>query len=101
MPNGPELAASRAPAPQHNTEEGRMSRRTLDLGIPLTREQWEQLGQAANMRPDSGVLRWAPAEFDVIRVAIREDDAPAGWQAAAPRADASVSDREVARFRWN
>ncbi len=78
-----------------------MSRRRLDFGIPLTREQWEQLGHSANARPDYGVLRWAPAEFDVIRVAMREDEFPAGWGPAVPRADAPVSDREVARFRWN
>ena len=78
-----------------------MTHRNLDLGTPLTREQWEQLGHAADMRPDYGVLRWTPAEFEVIRVAMREDELPDGWQPAVPRADAPVSDREVARFRWN
>ena len=78
-----------------------MTRRNLDLGIPLTREQWEQLGRSANMRPDFGVLRWAPAEFDIIRVSMREDELPEGWLPAVPRADAPVSDREVARFFWN
>ncbi|GLC26991.1 hypothetical protein [Roseisolibacter agri] len=78
-----------------------MTMHNLDLGIPLTREQWEQLGHGADARPDFGVLRWAPAEFDVIRVAVREDELPEGWRPAAPRADARVSDREVARFRWN
>ena len=78
-----------------------MARRNLDLGIPLTREQWEQLGRSAESRPDFGVLRWTPAEFDLIHVAMREDEAPVGWGSVVPRADAPVSDREVARFRWN
>lgn len=38
-----------------------MSRRSLDLGIPLRRGQWEQLGHSASQRADVGVLRWAPA----------------------------------------
>ena len=78
-----------------------MTRHNLDFEIALTREQWEQLGQSADERPDFGVLRWAPAEFEVIHVAMREDELPKGWRSAVPRADARVSDREVARFRWN
>jgi len=78
-----------------------MSDRNLDFEIPLTREQWEQLGQSANMREDFGVLRWSPEEFDVIHVAMSEEDAPIGWGVAVPRADAPVSVREVARFQWN
>jgi hypothetical protein len=80
-----------------------MERRNLDFEVPLTREQWEQLGQSANFRPDYGVMRWAPAEFDVIRLSVREDDAPEGWYAAAPPADDrfAPSDREVARFVYN
>jgi hypothetical protein len=78
-----------------------MTRHNLDFEIALTREQWEQLGQSADARPDFGVLRWAPADFDVIRVAMREDELPEGWRPAVPRVDARVSDREVARYRWN
>ena len=80
-----------------------MERRNLDLGIPLTREQWQQLGEGANLRPDFGVLRWAPAEFDVIHLSVREEDVPKGWADFAPPADDVVApaDREVARFRYN
>lgn len=80
-----------------------MERRNLDFEIPLTREQWVQLGESANLRPDYGVMRWAPADFDVIHLSIREDDVPEGWQAAAPPADDRVApaDREVARFVYN
>src|SRR4051812_28805004 len=84
-PSGPGIAAPRP-----------MTHRNLDFEIPLTREQWEQLGESADMRPDYGVLRWAPAEFDVIRVSMREDELPRGWLPAVPRADAIVADREVA-----
>lgn len=79
-----------------------MERRNLDFQIPLTREQWDQIGQAANFRPDYGVLRWAPAEFDVIHVAVREDDMPEGWDDITPTDDGiPPDDREVARFVYN
>lgn len=55
-----------------------MDSSTLDFGIPLTREQWRHLGGSANQREDYGIVRWAPAEFDVIRVSAHTDDAPAG-----------------------
>ena len=79
-----------------------MERRNLDFEIPLTREQWEQLGQSANFRPDYGVLRWAPAEFDAIHVSVREGDAPAGWEGLVPTDnDVPPDDREVARVVYN
>jgi len=79
-----------------------VQRRNLDFEIPLTSEQWAQLGESANARPDFGVLRWAPAERDVIRVALRADDAPRGWDAVAPPdGHVAPSDREVARFVYN
>ena len=79
-----------------------MERRNLDLGVPLTREQWQQLGEAANLREDYGVLRWAPAEFDVIHVSAHADDAPEGWEGVATPADLRVADdREVAQFVYN
>lgn len=80
-----------------------MQPRNIDFEIPLTREQWQQLGEAANLREDYGVLRWAPAEFDVIRVSAHSDDAPVGWENAAtpPVATAAAADREVARLVYN
>lgn len=79
-----------------------MRTRNLDFEIPLTREQWQQLGESANLREDYGVLRWAPAEFDAIHVSAHTDDAPAGWDDEASRTDVSVGDdREVARFVYN
>jgi hypothetical protein len=79
-----------------------MERRNLDFEIPLTRLQWDELGQAANFRPDYGVLRWIPSEPDVIRLSIREDDRPDGWDAITPPLDdLPPEDREVARFVYN
>jgi hypothetical protein len=79
-----------------------MQRRNLDFQIPLTREQWQQLGDSANLRPDYGVLRWDPTEFDVIRVAMQQDEHPAGFAQAVPQQDAVTGDdREVARFVYN
>lgn len=79
-----------------------MERRNLDFGIPVTHELWEQLGQSANFRPDFGVMRWAPDEFDVIHLSIRADDAPDGWADEVPPDDGlRPADREVARFVYN
>ncbi len=78
-----------------------MERRNLDLEVPLTREQWQQLGESANLREDMGVLRWAIADFDVIRVSMHDDDAPAGWEGVATRTNFAADDREVARFVYN
>jgi hypothetical protein len=78
-----------------------MERHNLDLGIPITREQWLQLGEGANARPDDGVLQWEPAEFDVIHVSIRATDAPKGWADVAPPERARLDEREVARFVYN
>ena len=78
-----------------------MDRRNLDFEIALTREQWQQLGETANLREDFGVLRWAPAEFDVIRVSVHTDDAPRGWQGEATNINFAADDREVARFIYN
>jgi hypothetical protein len=78
-----------------------MERRNLDLGVPLTREQWLQIGEAADFQPDNGVLEWTPADFGVIHVSIREDDAPKGWQDIAPAKGLRANEREVARFVYN
>ncbi|GJG88303.1 hypothetical protein tb265_34840 [Gemmatimonadetes bacterium T265] len=78
-----------------------MNNHNLDFEIPLTREQWQQLGEAANLREDFGVLRWATSDFDVIRVSVHADDAPAGWDGIATRTEFAADDREVARFVYN
>jgi hypothetical protein len=78
-----------------------MERRNLDLGVPLTREQWRQVGEAADFQADDGVLQWAPREFEVIHVSVREADAPKGWGDIPPRGDARHSEREIARFVYN
>lgn len=79
-----------------------MQHRNLDFRIPLTREQWAQLGESADLRPDYGVMRWAPAEFDVIHLSIRDDDAPEGWaDLVKPDIGIRPYDREVARFVYN
>ena len=50
------------------------------------------MGQRANPRPDVGLLRWAPAECDVIRVAMDgwEREAVAGLLVTVSRAPRSV-----------
>jgi hypothetical protein len=78
-----------------------MERRNLDLGVPLTREQWLSIGEAADFQPDDGVLEWAPSEFDVIHVSLRATDSPKGWSDIAPPAYVRNDEREVARFVYN
>jgi len=74
----------------------------LDFVVRLTREQWQQLGEAANATLDDGVLRWSPDEFDVIRVSLSSTDRPDGWDDVAPPAVTVVPiEREVALFRYN
>jgi hypothetical protein len=54
------------------------------------------------LRPDFGVMRWTPREPDVIRLAIRGDDRPEGWDAIVPPLDdGPPEDREVARLVFN
>ena len=78
-----------------------MERRNLDLGIPLTRDQWLQLGEAADFQDDGGVLEWTPGEFDIIHVSILADDAPRGWNDISPDKRRRNDEREVARFVYN
>jgi hypothetical protein len=79
-----------------------MQRRNLDFEIPLTRVQWDQLSQAANFRPDFGVMRWSPDNPDVIQISLRGDDRPDGWDAITPPLDdMPPEDREVARLVYN
>lgn len=78
-----------------------MNRRNLDFEIPLTREQWQQLGDTVNLREDFGVLRWTESDFDVIHISAHTDDAPAGWDDIATRVNFAADDREVARFVYN
>jgi hypothetical protein len=79
-----------------------MEEHNIDFGVPLTREQWDQIGQSANFRPDFGVMRWSPDEPDVIQISIREEELPPGWEAIAPPDDGRrPDDREVARFLYN
>jgi hypothetical protein len=78
-----------------------MERRNIDLGVPLTRDQWRQIGEAADFQADEGVLQWTPGEFDVIHVSLRANDAPKGWQDIAPADVVRQYDGEVARLVYN
>lgn len=79
-----------------------METHNIDFEIPLTREQWDELGRSVDYRPDFGMLSWAPADPDVIHVAIRGDDHPDGWDDMVLPADAPRNTlRQVARFVYN
>jgi len=65
-----------------------MQRRNIQVETLRTRELWDQLGKAANLRPDFSVVRWSPAEPDFIRLCSREHDRADGWNAITPPIDA-------------
>jgi hypothetical protein len=56
-----------------------MQERNLDFEIPVSREQWEQLGRsAARLGEDSG-YEWNPTEPDRIHLHLREEEARGVW----------------------
>lgn len=62
----------------------------LSVGVPTV--------PLAEASPREGLA----AEWDVIHVAVREGDAPAGWAGLTPAVDdIPPEDREVARFVYN
>ena len=80
-----------------------MQRRNLDFEIPVSRDQWEQLGRTAAARsPDGSGYRWQKGDFEVIHVFARDEDAPAPLQRHVTEEHRyGFSDVEVARFVFN
>ena len=55
-----------------------MRERRLDLGVPVTEEQWEQLGRTAKARGGRAAgFEWKGDEFGEIHLFARDADSPA------------------------
>ena len=80
-----------------------MEARNLDFNVPVTRDQWEQLGRtAAALSPDGSGFRWKEGEPEQIHVSIRDEDAPNFWRRFVTEEHTDgAHDREVARFVFN
>lgn len=80
-----------------------MEARNLDLGIDVTRAQWEELCRtAASLGPTDGGLDWRETEPERIRVFLRVADAPGRWRDFVSDASVyGVHEREIARFVFN
>ncbi len=80
-----------------------MRKHNLDFGIPIAREQWDQLGRtAAALRPSGIGLVWRGDEWSTIRVYLRKNDVPAELRSLVNDRDwAGMLEREVAEFRYN
>ena len=80
-----------------------MRKHNLDFGIPLVREQWDQLGRsAAALSPSGSGFVWRGDEWSTIRVYLRKNDVPGELRALVNERDwAGMLEREVAEFRYN
>lgn len=79
-----------------------MQARNLDLQIPLTREQWDEIGRtAARLGPEGG-FSWTDDEPEQVAVFLRDQDAVGIWDRYVSGEDTyGTPRREVARFRFN
>jgi hypothetical protein len=81
-----------------------MQKRNLDFEIPLTHDQWDELGRtAAALSPDGSGFRWKPGDWGCIHVSLRDEDAPdlLRQYVSPERSTYGASEREVAHFIYN
>lgn len=80
-----------------------MRKHNLDFGVPVGREQWEQLGRtAAALSPSASGLVWRGDEWSTIRVFLRRNDVPGELRELVNERDwAGMLEREVAQFLYN
>jgi hypothetical protein len=79
-----------------------MEERNLDMGIPLERAQWEQVGRrAAELGRDVAGFEWG-GDLDQIHVFMTSDEARGLWSdhVSDPRSYGE-SELEVARVNFN
>lgn len=79
-----------------------MEERNLDLGIPLERDQWEQIGRrAAALGQDVAGLEWA-ADTERVLVYLTDEAARGLWNEYVSAPESYGSDTlEVAEFVYN
>lgn len=80
-----------------------MRQHNLDFGVPIAREQWDQLGRTASaLSPSGGGLVWRGDEWSTIRVYLRKNDVPGELRPLVDEHDwAGMLEREVAQFVYN
>ncbi len=80
-----------------------MEERNLELGIPLTREQWEQVARrAADLGREQSGFEWSEEEPEQIRLYLHEEEARGLWSDYVSGEETyGAPDREVAQFVFN
>lgn len=80
-----------------------MQERNVDFEIPLTRDQWDQLGRrAADLGPGDGGFGWQEQDPERIHVYLRDEDATGVWERYVSGEETyGGSEREVAQFVFN
>jgi hypothetical protein len=80
-----------------------MREQNVDFEIPVTREQWEQIGRtAARLGPEEGGYRWSDENPERIDVLLRDEEARGLWSNfVSDEEDYGDSEREVAHIVFN
>lgn len=80
-----------------------MRKHNMDFGMPVSREQWDQLGRtAAALGPSGSGFVWRGDEWSTIRVYLTNDDAPGELRALVDQPDrAGMLEHEVGELRYN
>ena len=78
-----------------------MEERNLDLQVPVSREQWGELGRTAQRIHSLG-YDWSGDEPDRIRVSLRDEEARGLWtRLVSDEGKYGESEREIAQFVFN
>lgn len=80
-----------------------MEQRNLDFEIEISRDQWEELGRAADAAsPEEEGYDWDPDHSEEIRLFARNEDVPQLWRDFVSDEETyGEQAREVARFHFN
>ncbi|HET7322471.1 MAG TPA: hypothetical protein VFI96_08265 [Longimicrobiaceae bacterium] len=78
-----------------------MQERNIDFDIPMTHDQWNELGRNARALEPSG-FRWSESEPDRIHVLLRDEEARGLWDRFVSDEDRyGAHERELAEFVFN
>ena len=78
-----------------------MEERNLDFEVPMTRDQWRQLGETAQRIHSLG-YDWKGDEPDRIRVSLRDEEARGLWsRLVSDEGQYGAHEREIAQFVFN
>ena len=80
-----------------------MRKHNMDVGTPVSREQWDQLGRtAAALGPSGSGFVWRGDEWSTIRVYLGKNDVPGELRAVVDERDGTgMLEHEVAELRYN